>query len=161
MPQLIKNVRQRNIVEFDNGKFDSWCVYLTRPSGGRYAPLDTEYFSILKALGNRHGHDKIYKDYVSYYTLTNRTIDSAILHRITEITDWYGEDAEEMDIWFTVIYAGMVAEENKINAVLKKRVKRLGMYQVLIEKLEPLYAANFSRGKQWRELDGIMKERGF
>ncbi len=42
-----------------------------------------------------------------------------------------------MEIWFNVLYAGMVAEENKENAVLKKRIKRLGMHQVLIDGLEP------------------------
>jgi hypothetical protein len=73
----------------------------------------------------------------------------------------YGEDAEEIEIWLTVIYAGMIAEENKAHAVLGKRIKRLGMYQVLIEKLSPDYAANFSKGKKWRELDAVMKGKGF
>jgi len=30
------------------------------------------------------------------------------------------EDEQEINIWFTVIYAGMIAEENKVNAILKK-----------------------------------------
>jgi hypothetical protein len=66
-----------------------------------------------------------------------------------------------IDIWFTVIYAGMVAEENKKNAKLKKRIKRLGMFQVLIEKKSAEYAANFSKGKKWKELDTIMLSAGF
>jgi hypothetical protein len=63
--------------------------------------------------------------------------------------------------WFTVIYAGMVAEENKKFAVLKKRIKRLGMYQMLVENQDPKIAANFSKGKKWPELDLIMKSKGF
>jgi hypothetical protein len=55
----------------------------------------------------------------------------------------------------------MIAEENKKNAILKKRIKRLGIYQVLIEGMKPEVAAVFSKGKKWRELDKTMLERGF
>jgi len=161
MPTLIKNVRNRNIVEFDTGSFDNWCVYLTRPGQTRYAPADREYFSKLKLLGDIHGYKKIYNDYVAFYTQTNSSIDINVLDLITGLTNAYGTDAEEMDIWFSVIYAGMVAEENKAHAKLKKRIKRLGMHQVLIEGLDAGYAANFSRGKKSEELDVLMKEKGF
>jgi hypothetical protein len=161
MPQLIKNVRNRNTIEFDRGSFDNWCVYLKRLGQPRYAPRDTEYFSKLKHLGYTHTHQKIYNDFVSYYNLTNAVIDVNVLNLITTIANAYGRDAEEIDIWFSVIYAGMVAEENKANAILKKRIKRLGMHQVLIEGLDANYAANFSKGKNWRELHEIMKQRGF
>jgi hypothetical protein len=66
-----------------------------------------------------------------------------------------------MEIWFNVLYAGMVAEENKEHALLKKRIKRLGMHQVLLENMEPEKAALFSKGKKWTELDKLMKEKGF
>lgn len=161
MPTLIKNVRNGNVIEFDSGKFDAWCVYLKRPNKLRYPPLDTEYFSKLKVLGSSHGSQKIYDDFVRFYTPTSKNIDNNVLNLITEIADGYGNDAEEIDIWFSVVYAGMIAEENKQFAVLKKRIKRLGMHQVLIEGLEPNYAANFSKGKKWRELDGVMREKGF
>jgi hypothetical protein len=55
----------------------------------------------------------------------------------------------------------MVAEENKEHAILKKRIKRLGLYQVLVENMEPEQAAIFSKGKKWTELDKLMKEKGF
>jgi hypothetical protein len=42
-----------------------------------------------------------------------------------------------MELWFTVLYAGMISEENKTNAILKKRVKRLGIHQVLIQNSTP------------------------
>ena len=161
MPTLIKNVRDKNLIQFDQGVFDSWCVFLQRQGFARYAPKDTAYFSRLQQLGNVHGHEKIYQDFVAYYLLTNSSIDATVLSLITRLAAAYGTDAEEMDVWFTVIYAGMVAEENKANAILKKRIKRLGMHQVLMEKCDPMYAANFSRGKKWRELDTIMRERGF
>ena len=71
MPTLIKTVRDRNIIEFDNGRFDNWCVFLTRPGQARYAPMDKEYFLRLRTLGNVHGHQKIYNDFVLVYTPTN------------------------------------------------------------------------------------------
>lgn len=161
MPTLIKNVRNRNIVEFDSGSFDNWCVYLTRPGQARYAPRDTEYFFRLKQLGSIYGHKKIYDDFVAYYRYTSSNIDVKVLNLISQLANGYDNNAEEMDIWFSVIYAGMVAEENKTNAVLKKRIKRLGMHQVLMEGLDAVYAANFSKGKKWRELDEVMRQKGF
>lgn len=161
MGLLIKNVRGCNIVEFDKGLFDSWCVYLTRSGQPRYAPRDTEYFSILQVMGDKYGQQKIYTDFVSFYTPASRNIDPDIIQLITNIADTYNDDEEEMDIWFSVIYAGMIAEENKAKAILKKRIKRLGMHQVLVEGLSPDLAASFSKGKKWKELDVIMKERGF
>ncbi|HEX8460302.1 MAG TPA: hypothetical protein VF623_02685 [Segetibacter sp.] len=161
MSTLVKNVRERNIVEFDNGTFDNWCVYLTRGGEIRYAPKDTEYFAILKSFGKRYGNKKLYEDFVAFYEPTSKTINPAVLNQITILADKYTPDAEELDIWFTVIYAGMVAEENKAFAILKKRIKRLGLHQVLMEGMPVHDAAHYSRGKKWRDLDIEMWQRGF
>lgn len=107
------------------------------------------------------GIKKIYDDFVSVYEQTTSRIDDTVTNSITEIANGYGEERIWMDRWLTVIYAGMVAEENKKFKKLGKRIKHLGVYQCLIEKLEVKIAANFSKGKKWRELDAIMKERGF
>lgn len=161
MATLIKNVQKRNIVEFDRGSFDDWCVFLTRPTQARYAPKDNEYFSFFIELASRHGAQKVYNDFIGIYNLTTTSIDEPILELITQISNTYNDDSEEVDIWFTIIYSGMVAEENKQYAILKKRVKRLGMYQILFNVLSPYEAANFAKGKKWRELDAIMKPLGF
>jgi hypothetical protein len=55
----------------------------------------------------------------------------------------------------------MIAEENKKNAILKKRIKRLGMHQVLIMGMPANQAASFSKGKNWRDLNEIMINLGF
>jgi len=161
MGTIIKLVRDRNIVEFDQGSFDAWCVYLTRHDQVRYAPRDHEYFSFLSNMAATHGKEKVYDDFVKIYAPTTSKIDKNILDLITTVSDDYAEYAEEMDIWLSVMYGGMVAEENKAFAILKKRVKRLGVYQVLYQGLAPGNAANFSKGKKWRELDAIMKPLGF
>jgi hypothetical protein len=161
LPALIKNVRERILVEFDKGSFDDWCVFITRPGKIRYAPTDIEYFTILKSFGHNYSNKKIYDDFIKFYSITNKEIDKKVTGLITLIADSYKTDAEEIDLWFTVIYGGMVAEENKEFAVLKKRIKRLGMHQILIENKDAEFAANFSKGKKWKELDEVMKKRGF
>jgi len=45
--------------------------------------------------------------------------------------------------------------------MLGKRIKRLGMYQTLVDNMEPATAANFSRGMRWQEIDEQCKKRGF
>lgn len=62
--------------------------------------------------------------------------------------------------WFIVIHAGIIAEENKDFTVLKKRVIRLGMPQVLKFGMSASESAKFSYGKKWRELDAIMDSLG-
>lgn len=161
MPKQIKIINNGIVVEFDKGKFDDWCVYLTQPDERRYAPRDTEYFQSLLDLGHTHSHQRIYNHFVEVYDLTDKNLRPDVLERITEIANHYESDAEIIDIWFTVMYAGMVAEENKVFTKLGKRIKRLGVHQTLIDRLDPRIAANFSRGKKWRELDAIMREKGF
>ncbi|WP_435406624.1 DUF7004 family protein [Pedobacter aquatilis] len=119
------------------------------------------YFGRLNQLGEKYAHQKIYNDFVKFYSLTDKNISQVILRLIDAIAKEYAEDELEINIWFTVIYAGMIAEENKAHAILKKRIKRLGMHQVFVQHLTPVYAANFSKGKKWKELDLFMKESGF
>lgn len=126
MSRIIKNVRGKNLVEFDNGIFDEWCVFLILPGKPRYAPRDTEYFTVLKNMGAIYGSAKIYNDFIRFYSLTTKRVDNNTLNLITTLSDDYETHAEEMDIWFSVIYGGMIAEENKANAILKKRNKAVG-----------------------------------
>jgi hypothetical protein len=55
----------------------------------------------------------------------------------------------------------MVAEENKTNTKLGKKIKRLGVHQILIENMKPEIAANFSKGMKWQEISNECKIRGF
>jgi hypothetical protein len=161
MPGHIKRFTDTSVLEFGQGRFDDWCVYLTRPNVARYAPKDVQYFARLQQLGENYTNQRIYNDYIEVYNRTNAQLNPAVMNFITEVTSDYGNDSLEMDILFTIIYAGMVAEENKARAILKKRIKRLGMYQSLIENTPAEYAATFSIGKGWRDLDAICRQRGF
>jgi len=157
MSILIKRVNDK-VIEYDRGAFDEWCVYLTEDNIRR-APFDPEYFHFFQDLAFLYG-DKPYQDFVTIYDMTTKEIDDKVLNKITEIASTY-DDSEYVDIWLTVMYAGMVAEENKENTKLGKRVKRLGMYQVLNEGMSGYRAASFSKGKRWMVLDRLMTERGF
>lgn len=99
--------------------------------------------------------------YLIYQQIT-KNIDTNVLALIDSITNTYNEnDKIIVEQWFTVIYAGMIAEENKRFSILKKRVKRLGMHQVLKLNMSAKDAAKFSYEKKWKELDEIMKPLGF
>lgn len=160
MATLIKLVREKHVVEFDSGKFDNWCVFLTKENQYRYAPRDVEYYSFLQKLGDNHGHEKIYHDFVTFYERTDSCINTDVASLITSIADTYNTDAEETDVWFTVMYGNMIAEENKPRAMLKKKVKLLCMHQLLIERESPSDMINFFKGKSWRDLQCVMQQKG-
>lgn len=161
MNRLIKRFEDGSILEYDQGAFDEWCVYLTRPSVNKYAPKDFEYFMRIQEYSDKYGAKKLYEDYVSIYNLTDKSIKQNVLDEISSLSSKYSDDITDIDIDLTIIYAGMVAEENKAYTKLGKRVKRLGIYQILIEKMSYKEAANFSRGMEWRDIDKLCKERGF
>ncbi|MBR5956747.1 MAG: hypothetical protein IKZ99_00095 [Salinivirgaceae bacterium] len=161
MGQRVTTFADGSYLEYDTGQFDNWCVYLTRPGNARYAPRDYQYFARLVEYGKKYGNNLIYNDFVQIYEKTTKTLDSNMFSEIVSLCTKFGADQIGIAIDFSIIYMGMIAEENKEHSILGKRIKRLGVYQVLIENYLPNIAANFSRGKKWRELAVICKERGF
>jgi hypothetical protein len=161
MKRAIKIFAGGRVLEFDAGKFDDWCIYLSEPGGQRTAPKDVDYFARLQVLAKKHGAEKIYEDVVAIYRKTTAQLDATVLNSISTLSKKYSADAAGIEELLTMVYAGMVAEENKQGAMLKKRIKRLGLHQVLIENLDPEKAAVFSKGKSWRELDDECRARKF
>jgi hypothetical protein len=137
------------------------CVYLSHPHQCRRAPSDTEYFSDFQKLAQTHTAQKIYDYFVIIYNLVAKQIDGKIFALIQKLSQTYGNDGAEIQILFSIVYAGMVAEQNKAFTKLGKRVKRLGMYQILIEGMPVQQAALYSKGKTWREIEKECKTRGF
>ena len=161
MPKKLNTFSNGGFIEFDTGSFDEWCVYVTKPNGERFAPSDIQYFSRLKKLGEKYERQKIYDDFVVIFNRTTAETDPDIFKLISFLSRNYKEDQLEIEIWFNVLYAGMVAEENKEKAILKKRIKRLGIHQVLIDEMAPEVAAGFSKGVKWQQLDRLMEAKGF
>lgn len=162
MPRPIKTFADGTSLEYDAGQFDDWCVYLRSADGQqRRALRDVHYFTRAHLLSQTHGVDVFYADFVTVYDATTGTMTDEIHRMIDGLSEKYGDDALHADKTLTALYATMVAEEVKENAVLKKRIKRLGLYQVLFEDLTVEEAAVFSKGKKVRELAPLCQARGF
>jgi hypothetical protein len=162
MSVLIKTLMGGRTVIFDSGNFDDWCVYVVETSGKRRAYFDYQYFADFQSVSKRYPEDKVYNDFITIYEATSDRIDDEVLSLIDSIVETYEEaDRHIMEQWYVVIYGGMVAEENKQFAKLKKRIKRLGMHQILKLNFPAKDAANFSKGQNWRYLDTLMQALGF
>lgn len=161
MRRHFKTLADGALIEFDRGQFDDWCVYLTTPGLARVAPRDVDYFAELQALAQRHGAFQLYQDFVQVYERTQAQAQPGVLTWITGLSAAYGNDALAVDRLLTILYAGMVAEENKHNGPLGKRLKRLGMYQSLIEGMPADEAAQYSRNVEAKRLDKECRARGF
>lgn len=161
MSRRINNFSNGGFIEFDSGCFDGWCVFVTKPGTRRFAPTDVQYFTRIKEISEKFGPQKVYDDFVVIYNRTTKNIDPKVFVLILTLSRFYDDNSTEIELWFNVLYAGMIAEENKENAILKKRIKRLGVHQVLIDGISPEKAAVFSKGKKWKELDEIMRSKGF
>jgi hypothetical protein len=148
-------------IEFGKGKFDDFCIYVSPPNKKTWFPLDKEYFEILWVLANEYGKNRVYKDVVDIYNLVTKKVDNSVIDKIRAIAERYDADREAVELCLSVFYAAMIAEENKEKSILGKRIKRLGVHQVLFENLSPEEAANQSKGKSWKILDARCRDRGF
>lgn len=160
-----KEFKDGSALDYFRGGFDHWQVRLKRPSLGIswYPPTDVQYFKFLHDLGNVYGQDVVYNDFVKLYEITtyDLTRSSSAFSLIISISSKYGNDSLEVEIWLSVIYMAMVAEDNRRWTKLGKRIKRLGVHRVLHENVSPTIAANESKGKPWKEIDEECRKRGF
>ncbi len=161
MGKPITKFADGSYLEYAQGKFDQWCVYLTRPNQPKYAPQDGQYFQRLADWATKHNAQNLYNDFIEIYNQTTPDLNEVILEKIKTLSSKYGEDALDISIDFTIMYLGMIAEEQKENTRLGKRIKRLGVHQVLIDKISYNIAANFSRGKKWYDIAKECSSRGF
>jgi len=161
VPEVVRVMLDGTQIEFDRGNFDFHCVYVRDPSGGRRAPTDLEYFSELHALGVVYSPDKIYGEFISLYDLTTENLEVEVLHHIDRIAVQYQNDSQGVVRLFTILYMAMIAEERRVNTRLGKRIKRLGVHELLVGGRPVGEAANFMRGMGWREIDAMCLQRGF
>ena len=161
MGRLIKHFKDGSFLEFDDGRFDRWCIYFQCPNEPRVAIKDVDIFTALEKLARESKPANLYLDFVSIYEQTTASLSKAVLQTISDLSKGHTGHETLSDYIFTSLYAGMIAEENKDGTVLRKRIKRLGLHQLLIEERPPSYAANFSGGKNWPELELECRVRGF
>jgi hypothetical protein len=148
-------------ISFGNGRFDEWCIYVQRKEnapGDYLFPLDSWYFTELARINEEEPW--VYEDFLKFYNLTDKEASNLAIKLIPLLAKKYKE-THLVELLYSIIYAGMIAEENKEGTKLGKRIKRLGMHQTLVEKLDPKIAADFSRNMKWREIDEHCRARGF
>jgi len=159
---IVKTFADGSYLEYAQGSFDGWCVYMVDPKAHfRRPPRDTHYFDFLKLQAETFGKTKIYSDFVMLYEKTGREIDDGVLAFIDELARSYGDMNLRFSQIFTILYMGMVAEERKAGTRLGKRIKRLGVHKLLIEDQSVSDSANFMRGMRWRDIDLLCRQRGF
>ena len=142
---------------FDEGKFDEWCVYCRRPDGS--FALDKQYLYWIKKMSQRYGKDRVYNDFLKIYDIARYDYDfTEGLNVIKEVSDGYPVCTEQ---WWCVFYMTMIAECRKEGTILNKRIKRLGVYNVIFDGYGSGYTANYMKKLHWWELDELMRERGF
>jgi len=161
MGQIIRSFKDGAFLEYDRGSFDDWCIYLTEPSGSRKPPRDVDYFSQIQVLAAKFGAQTVYDDYVNVYDITGKIVDGSVFETITNISSKYGTDSLVVEKILSILYMAMIAEEQKKNTRLGKRIKRLGINKLLFEGASVREAANFMRGMGWRDIARLCEERGF
>jgi len=161
MSVRIANLEDGTHLEFDTGNFDDYCVYICAQDGTRKAPLDSDYFSDLRDIATRESTEKVWKDFIGLYDMTSNRLDMKVARYISEIIKTYSFDRELMNRSLYVLYAGMIAENNKENTRLGKRIKRLGLHTLLVEGKSVEYSVSFMRGLGWQEIDVLCKSKGF
>ena len=160
MGRKVKEFADGSFLEYDKGNFDNWCVYMTNPAKVRRPPLDRDYFNELKALADKYGADRVYRDFVAIYDVTKKDIDVAVLETITQIAAGYGTDALFVDKLFTTFYMAMTAEENYPYTILGRKIKRLAAYEILFAQRDVDDAVVFMKKMGWREIAALGKVRG-
>lgn len=149
-------------MSFSGGNFDEWCIcYWNKQYKYIERPLDKEYFNRLRKVARKYGKETVYNDFVKIYDMTGAVVEDTVCNEIKDIAKKYNEFSGIVEKDFSIIYFGMVAEENKDGSVLGKRIKRLGVYQSVILGMLSEKAADFSKGKSWKELNEICKFYGF
>lgn len=161
-PRHLYRFRDGEEIYFARGNFDDWCVYRRAPGERARPPRDADYFAELLRLGERYGRGRVYAYFRAVYDLTDNTRRWSVFKLVGEQGSSLGEaDGLPYAKVMVTLYYAMVAEENREPArryPLKKKVKKIGVFQVLIEGLSPSEAASFSRGTPARVLLELLRE---
>lgn len=145
-------------IYFDEGKFDKYCVYINGRGKFRYAPTDDVYFTWIKNLAYTYGVTQVWDDFCEVYDIVDTGENNReVFALVNDIDMHYNDDTV---LWWLIFYMTMLAECKKENTILKKGIKKLGVYNVLIDEWDIEYVITYMRGKNWRTLNELMEERG-
>lgn len=161
MLREIKRLRNGTVFSYGMGSYDEWCVYESNPEVRAKRVGDYDYFKKIRELGNIYEISDVFETFCSIYNRTTTEIDKDILKDISETCEQYEDDYDKAEYAFCLLYLSMVSEMNKEYSRLGKRVKGLGIHQLLFQKMKIHDIANFTRGKKWFEIAAICEQYGF
>ena len=151
-----------SVMFFGRGNFDSFCAYYKENSKAKQRALrDVEYFGTAQLLADKTSPEKFYDDFCRVYDATGKKVDRRVISMISDISKDYGDYSDIAEQTFGILYMGMLAEENKQNTKLGKKIKRLGIHNVIMENVSVQNAANFMKGMRAYEINKLCAERGF
>ena len=149
-------------IYFDVGSFDEWCVYIEDANGNAKRPTDIDYFQKLYCLKQQYGSQYVYDSFCLVYDVVTKNWDLEAKRQCVDVCRKVAQKYAEntLLLWLT-FFMTMVAEENKQNMILKKRIKRLAVHKILLLD-EPIdVVAKSMDGVGWRTLDAEMQKYGF
>lgn len=148
------------VIYYYRGRIDNWCVYVlkSKNKGLRWTPKDKEYFRWLQVQGKKYGNDKVYEDFLKLYDVIDKDTSFEEVVNITrEINKGY---PKKFHYWWVILALTLIAEENKKFAPLGKKVKLLGVYNILKEGYSVAKTTQYMKGMKWYELEDLLIERG-
>jgi len=138
-------------IAFDAGNFDNWRVSIYRDDNYEGSPREVDFLIHLKTLDA----DIAWKYVKETYDKISVDLEP------TDIKPSIPPDSRLGTIkMFWALAMTMYAEERRVGYILGKRIKLLGIHQLLKENFSPVEVSNWSRGKKWRELNEECKKRG-
>lgn len=155
---------QTKQIGFCRGKIDDWCIlFQCMEADGlwhRYAPRDRYYFNQLAWLAGQsflgYTPEKIWNHMLwLFYRMraTRQYIEPDIMQEIFQLCKTeYPQSYAMAQECFTLIYYGMVAEENKANTVAGREIKMNGIHKVLMERYPVDIAATCQCQRPVREI---------
>lgn len=167
---MVKTFSDGTSLGWDKGKIDDWCVYSIE-NDQVSPPKDVDYFYDLLNIADKYGHERVYKDFVTIYDgINSPDPEQCHYENVTLVASTYPEeDRLFVEKVFTIFWMAMVSEWNyeirtrngKIPSKLKHRIKRLGVYTMLIKGESPEYSSTFMVKMGWKEINELCKEDGF
>lgn len=162
MLREVKKLRNGTVFSYGIGSYDDWCVYESTPEVRARRVGDYDYFKKFRELGEIYGRAELFEDICKIYDRTKAEVDKEVLDDISnQICHNYHDDYDKAEYSFCLLYLSMIAEMNKEYSRLGKRVKGLGIHQLLFQKMKIHDIANFTRGKKWFEIAAICEQYGF
>lgn len=145
---VFNNLPDNMVIFYGRGRKNNFCVYLGKsiwnPSTMNFQSVastvsDTYYFAMIKYLVDKYGFDMIFRHHLAaIYNYTGQRFMQFVVEQIHEIVE---QDIDEDDrdtaiIAYTLVYYGMVSEENDFSygsqaPVCGKVIKMYGLYNYL------------------------------